>query len=172
MKDTIKYLKSLIKHKWYVALACFKMKLYWRGIKHDWTKFSPAEFPFYVKRFGKGINQGRDSTGYYDPTKDDDFKKAWCHHKNFNSHHWQYWVIARDWDGGSYNEILEMPLDDIIEMLCDWWGANKAYGGDGNIKEYFERNSYKMQIHPKTLNTLGTFVYIMNIKLNEDWTMQ
>lgn len=51
----LKYLRYLLRHKWYVGIECFKRGLYWRGIIHDMSKFRPAEFIPYTNFFyGKG----------------------------------------------------------------------------------------------------------------------
>ena len=39
-----KHFKTICIHKYYVAKYCFKLKLYWRGITHDLSKFHPIEF--------------------------------------------------------------------------------------------------------------------------------
>lgn len=66
------YLKSLLKHKWFVFVGCFRLAFHFsflfpgilfRGIIHDWSKFSFTEFPRYARKFGKtGINTGRDKS--------------------------------------------------------------------------------------------------------------
>lgn len=128
---TIKYLKYLIKHKWYVGIECFKVGLYWQGIIHDMSKFLPSEFVPYANYFyGKkdsDIKKGRDETGYYKPTDTGDkaFDFAWLLHQKRNRHHWQWWLLRED-DGG----IKIIPMDEKykLEMICDWIGAGKAQG--------------------------------------------
>lgn len=97
----LKYLKYVLRHKWFVFLACLDYGLIWRGIKHDWHKFLPSEwFPyvnFFYGKTGKPI-QRRDSTGYYKPTDTGDaqFDFAWFLHQKRADHHWQWWVLVRD----------------------------------------------------------------------------
>ena len=44
MNKYLKYLSYVLRHKWFVMLACFKVKLFWQGITHDLSKFLPDEF--------------------------------------------------------------------------------------------------------------------------------
>lgn len=46
-----KYFKYVLRHKWYVFLACLKYGLIWRGIVHDLSKFKPDEFIAYARFF-------------------------------------------------------------------------------------------------------------------------
>lgn len=47
-----KYLKYVIRHKWYVFLACRSIGVsWWQSIVHDWTKFLPREWFAYVRYF-------------------------------------------------------------------------------------------------------------------------
>jgi hypothetical protein len=155
MKAIYTYLKSLAKHKWYVGRACFKSGLYWRGIVHDLSKLSSVELGAYIKRFGGsgGINAGRDSSGFYEPLDDPNMVEAWKHHCHSNSHHWQYHCVARnrtlDGPGVGAVEVTDFSRDDIIEMLCDFWGASKAYKGKG-VYAFWKDNKRRMRLSNKT----------------------
>lgn len=47
-----KYLKYVVRHKWYVFLACRQLGVpLWQSIIHDWTKFLPREWFPYVRYF-------------------------------------------------------------------------------------------------------------------------
>lgn len=141
MSNALKHLKTILKHKYYVAQACFKCGLYKQGLLHDLSKFSPIEFFTSVK--------------YYTGTKSPiDFEKelfgyslAWMNHKNKNKHHWQYWTDFVDGKAIA----LKMPPEYMVEMICDWVGAGKAYNnGEWSMdvfKSWYERNKDKMLIH-------------------------
>lgn len=134
MNKYIKYFNYIIKHKWYVAKECFKYGLYWRAIKHDWTKFLPSEFMPYVNNF------------YGKPDKDA-FNRAWLHHQHNNSHHWQHWVLKND-DGTVI--ALEMPLNDALEMICDWRGAGMAIHGYDEVEAWYLKNYNIINLHINT----------------------
>jgi len=46
----LKYLKYLLRHKWFVMLECFKEGLFWLGLTHDLSKFSPKRDRFFETR--------------------------------------------------------------------------------------------------------------------------
>lgn len=146
----LKYLWYLIKHKWFVMIECFKHGLFWRGLVHDLSKFRPSEFFPYARHFF-GPNRGkrlRDATGYYEPTDTGDraFDFAWFLHQKRNDHHWQYWTAPKDARGV---KIFEMPRKAVLEMLCDWRGAERAQGTP-NTRVWYEKNGRKIRLHEKT----------------------
>lgn len=158
MSKYLKYARYLLRHKWFVLVECFKVGLYWRGIKHDATKFGWLEYTAYANFFyGKkedDISKGRDSTGYYKPTDTGDarFDFAWLHHQKWNDHHWQWWICPQD-DGGF--KTFPMSPEARLEMICDWKGAGRAQGkvganGEPEIVAWYKKNGSKMILHPDT----------------------
>lgn len=147
MKSHLKYLWYVLRHKWFVLLACFDYGLYWRGIVHDWTKFQPVEWFPYVRFFyGKGRTRESLGSNRADEIQDGDFEYAWNHHQKRNDHHWQYWIRFGD-DG----TVLMIPMPEVSrkEMVADWRGAGRALGKP-NIWEWYEANKDKMRLHPET----------------------
>jgi len=141
-------------------LECFKEGLYWRGIKHDWSKFRPSEFIPYARFFynpNGSKRTVRDKTGYYKPTDtgDKDFDFAWFLHQKRNDHHWQYWVMPEDEEGV---KLFSMPIVCLIEMLCDWKGAGRAQGTP-NAFDWYKANRHKLQLHEETLLDIDTIFY-------------
>ena len=116
----LKYLKYLLRHKWYVMIECFKEGLYYRGIMHDMSKFRLSEFIPYARYF-----YDYDSDRHFDVDLERAFNLAWLKHQKRNPHHWQYWILQED-DGGRCH--IKMPIDYLEEMICDWIGAGKAQG--------------------------------------------
>ena len=51
IKNFINHLRTVCRHKKFVAKFCFKAGLYWQGITHDLSKFSPVEFFESVKYY-------------------------------------------------------------------------------------------------------------------------
>lgn len=144
MTKHIKYLLSVIKHKWYTFIECCKLGIPWLGIIHDWSKFSPSEWTPYVHSFYGPW--GRDDKPQW---VQDDFEEAWLHHQNRNKHHWQYWMLVQDDDN---DKILPMPDRYRREMLADWRGASRAYtGGDNTLQWYSERSDkWPSRLHHET----------------------
>ena len=160
MKNKLKYIQYLLRHKWYVMLECFKFGLIWRGLVHDLSKFFPSEFPYYANFFyGKNskfqCKKGH-KNGYCKPvdTGDQEFDFAWLLHLKRNRHHWQWWVIPNDTNGV---KILPIQEPYLTEMLCDWVAANKAQGRFSpkddpykNVREWYVEHKGKIQLAKET----------------------
>lgn len=144
----LKYLKYVLRHKWFVFIECCKYGLVWRGIIHDWHKFLPSEFIPYADFFhGKTARQVRDKTGYYKPTSTGHkgFDIAWFYHQKRAYHHWQSWCFPDD--SGEDLVIMEIPKKYIIEMVCDWKGAGRAQGTP-NTLAWYTKNRDKIVLNP------------------------
>ena len=120
----LKYLKYVLRHKWFVLIACLKQGLYWQGLMHDISKFRPSEFFPYANHFYGGTNElkykkvAQTKGGYLKSEDSGDFSYdyAWLLHIHRNPHHWQHWILIQDEDD---NKILEMPIKHLKEMICD-----------------------------------------------------
>ena len=146
MANPIGHFKTITKHRHAVIRHCFKAGILWRGLLHDLSKYSPAEFIAGAK-FYKGTRSPneaeREAFG---------FSKAWLHHKGRNRHHFEYWA--------DYNPVtkqvmpVEMPLVFVKEMFCDRVAASKIYQGKNYSQkhplEYFLRGKPNRSIHPNT----------------------
>jgi hypothetical protein len=147
----LRYLRYVLRHKWFVFIACCKLGVPWRGIAHDMSKFAPSEWFPYAEHFYGGnrdIHFGRDKSGYYraGDTGDMLFDFAWLYHQKRNPHHWQWWVLPLD-DGGQ--KILPMSDSYRKEMLADWYGAGRALGKP-DTQAWYLANKDKMLLHPDT----------------------
>jgi hypothetical protein len=109
MKAHWKYLKYVLRHKWFVFLECLKLGVpLWIAITHDWDKFMPDEWFAFVNHFyGEKIRDGNWSvtdlkTGQSIPKMIDppDVQEAWDQalnlHYNRNRHHWQFYLFRPD----------------------------------------------------------------------------
>lgn len=138
----IKYLKYVLKHKWFVMIECFKHGLFYQGIVHDLSKFLPSEFFPYAEYFyGKGNNRK-------------EFEFAWLLHQKRNKHHWEWWILHEEYGAA---KIFEMPDKYAKEMLCDWVGAGKAMGKHSpkddiykETREWYKINRDKINLSPDT----------------------
>ncbi len=139
------HFRTVCRHKFYVMRACFKCGLYGQGLLHDMSKFGRIEFGSSARYFqgtSSPINAEKIARGY---------SPAWQHHKGKNRHHWEYWTDF-------YNRkliVLRMPPKYLMEMVCDWVGAGKAYNkGHWTIdtfREWYAAHRQKMVLHPHTL---------------------
>jgi hypothetical protein len=154
----LKYLRYVLRHKWFVFVECLKLGVpLWIAVFHDWDKFLPDEwFPYvgyfhgtYLYKNVSDIPGGLKSLGIYPKTKADadrEFADAWNAHQKRNKHHWQYWLIT--WDRGD-TECLPMPDVYAREMLADWRGAGIALGKP-DTAAWYAQNKDKMKLHPDT----------------------
>lgn len=153
-----KHLKTVLKHKFWVAYYCFKCKIPWRGIKHDMSKFSPIEFWESVKYY-QGTSSPIDAS-----KKANGWSRAWQHHKGRNTHHYEYWVDDLDHGG----KALIMPFKDTVEMLCDYLGAGRAYSGknftyQGEYEWWLKKKSSPLLMHSVIQNFINTVLYDLSM---------
>lgn len=149
IKNIWLHFKKICVHKHYVRKYCWKAGLYWQGITHDLSKFSPIEFLESVKYYqgnGSPIDACKKKNGY---------SKAWLHHKGRNPHHYEYWQDNFD-NGG---EPLIMPYKYAVEMFCDYLGAGRAYSGknftyEDEYKWWLNKKSQSKSLHPVTVSFL------------------
>lgn len=115
------HLNAVNKHRAMVCKLCFKCGLYWQGLTHDLSKYSPVEFwngvKFYTGTRSPHLGE-RATYGY---------SKAWLNHKGHNKHHGEYWQDIRP---NGLTEPIEMPFEYFAEMICDRVAASMIYNGD------------------------------------------
>jgi len=141
VKQNLAYLRYVLRHKWFVFLACLNMRVpILRAIFHDWDKFLPDEWVPYVTTF-----YGQDGSKQYKESKE--FSEAWNLHQKRNKHHWQYWLLT--WDRGE-TVALEMPETHVREMVADWIGAGLAIANRKDPRPWYLENKQKIILHPKT----------------------
>ena len=97
-----KHLRTVGRHRREVMKNCFRAGLYWQGLTHDLSKYSPEEFWISCKMYQgtRSPNEAeRELKGY---------STAWMHHKGRNKHHFEYW---NDYSPKTKrNEAVKMPL--------------------------------------------------------------
>ena len=145
LKNIFLHFKKICIHKYWVGYYCFKAGLYWQGIVHDLSKFSPIEFWESVKYY-----QG-DSSPIDASKKDNGYSKAWLHHKGRNPHHYEYW--QDNFDNGGHP--VKMPEKYAFEMFCDYIGAARAYQGKNfsfqkELEWWNKKKSGNIAMHPQT----------------------
>lgn len=139
------YLDSLIAHIRYVQEAGSDIGVSPNQLlRHDQSKFTDSEFPFYAKHFFGG-------------GEPDGFAYAWLHHMNYNPHHWQHWIFPDNFTPkGSdvENGVVEMPEVYALEMIADWMGASKAYTGSWDMADWLHNHMPRIRVHSKTAEFL------------------
>jgi len=134
----LRYLWYVLRHKWFVFVQCVRLGIIRRGLVHDNSKFKKDEWAPYRDNF-------------FGPKATEEVKKAfdraWLFHQHRNPHHWQFWLLRRD--NGTV-DALEMPHDEMLEMVADWVGAGRAITGKIDVWGWYEKNKDKMHLHAET----------------------
>lgn len=145
------HFKTITYHRWLVLQGCFRVGLYWQGLTHDLSKYTPTEFLIGAKYYqGDRSPNGaeREEKGY---------SEAWMHHKGRNRHHYEYWT---DMDRVTKKyESVPMPRKYLVEMVMDRRAACMVYQKekyhDGAALEYFLGSRERVLMHEKTRQELG-----------------
>ncbi len=156
--DFWRHLKTVQRHRHLVRQYCFRLGLYWQGLTHDLSKFSPVEFWAGVKYF-QGDRSPNDAQ-----RRDIGYSASWLHHKGRNRHHFEYWT-----DYGINGEGIvgvEMPKKYVAEMFCDRLAASKVYRGKdfqpGDPYQFFQYGKQKrLLMHPATSALLETILIVL-----------
>lgn len=159
MSNIINHTRKILKHKYEVCKVCFKFGLYWQGIIHDLSKFSPREFWTSVKYYQgtrSPIEAEKEDKGY---------SLAWLHHFHNNPHHWCYWI---DFDMKQNLTPYKIPYKYMIESIADWIGAGKAYNGK-NYTFKSGLNYYKHNI--RINNKVSSKIFHKDTRLMWDMIM-
>jgi hypothetical protein len=149
---------TVCKHKREVFKECKACGIWWQGLVHDLSKFSPAEFMPAAKYF-----QG-DRSPIEAEKEDIGYSNSWLHHKGRNKHHWEYWCDYNDDTG----EVIpyKIPYRYVVEMICDWIGAGKVYSKEKWTQEeplrYYKKVRPGRHFHPETEELILKFLYCIN----------
>lgn len=157
------YFKYVVRHKWFVFLACRQLHVSLHiSILHDWTKFQPIEWFAYARQFYNhdgSKRQVRDASGAYDPNRQsEDFQRAWLHHQRLK-HHWQAWISLGD---GGHLSPLGIPDVYLREMIADWIGAGRAISGRTDPNPWYDANRDKIILHPASRQKLKEYLEILH----------
>jgi len=156
----IKHFKTITKHRFLVMKYCFKAGLYWQGLIHDLSKYSPTEF-----RVGAKYFQGDRSPNDIE-RREKGYSTAWLHHKGRNKHHLEYWVDYGPLEGGGFAMMgMRMPEKYVVEMFCDRYAAARVYQGAAFQRsrpyEYFMDGRDHLMLHPESRDLLETLLRML-----------
>ena len=159
------HLRTVNRHRRLVRRACFQAGLYWQGLTHDLSKYSPVEFLVGVRYF----------QGDHSPNEAERLEKgystAWLHHKGRNRHHFEYWV---DYNISADTVIagVPMPRKYIVEMVMDRISACRNYSGDtytdaAPLKYYMKNRDRLWFMHEETKRELEGLLRMLSEKGEE-----
>ena len=158
------HLKTVLKHKYYVFYYARMCGITWRGLKHDMSKLEPVEL-FESIRYYSG-----DCSPIENCKRAEGYSKAWFHHRSNNSHHYEMWVDNYDHGG----QMLIMPFEDCVEMLCDYLAAARTYaenqGKEFTFKSELDWWVNRMRMGLSMNSAMKYFLTTMFVELsnNED----
>lgn len=117
------------KHKLWVLwyMVNFSVRLIWRAIIHDLSKFSRKESEGFIQTIDKLKTSTYGSPEYKELLQSID--PSIKHHYKINTHHPEHYKAG----------VSGMDLVDIVEMLCDWKAATRRHI-NGNIARSIEQN--------------------------------
>lgn len=159
------HIRTITKHRHKVIAHCAKAGIFWQGLRHDMSKYLPAEFIRGVKNYNDGVKspneKERQKYGY---------SAAWLHHKGRNKHHFEYWTDYNTKIGQIAG--VKMPVKYVKEMFCDRVAASKIYQGenytDSHPIEYFLRGKPRRNlIHPETSDLLEEWLTMLSAEGEE-----
>lgn len=144
------HFKTITRHRLLVLEGCFRIGLYWQGLTHDLSKYTPTEFWIGARYF-----QGDRSPNGAERA-DKGFSEAWMHHKGRNRHHYEYWTDM-NLQTRTY-EPVRMPRKYLAEQIMDRRAACKVYQGnaytDSSAYEYFMASRERQLMHPENRKEL------------------
>ena len=120
---------------------------------HDLSKFSDEEFQPYRINFFPTEDETNAFISYRSIHELNAplFDIAWQHHIKFNPHHPEYWSILSRRD---------MPLEYIIEMICDWIAVGTTL--NTSTKEWWQMKAQSdeaLHMTPKTIDTVNNLLF-------------
>lgn len=138
-QDAFGLVRSYLRHRMFVGQAITRVaqELEQRAIVHDASKMSDDEFAGFARihaaaRINKfGSPEYSESMARERATIDKHFARN-THHPEFYAEHPDALVNNRGAEG--------MTFLDVIEMVCDWWGARKGYDDARPWEETVELN--------------------------------
>ena len=157
------HFRTVTHHRHLVRKGCWAVGLYWQGLVHDLSKYSPTEFRVgatYYQGTRSPNNAEREAVGY---------SSAWLHHKGRNRHHYEYWLDYSSRASGGINGSgivpCRMPLRYVVEMLMDRIAACKTYHGDAykdsDAWDYYAGGDTRRFLHPDTADLLERLLHML-----------
>ncbi len=160
-----RHLATITEHKMLVMKNCFRAGLYWQGLTHDLSKYSPTEFVTGIRYY-----QGTRSPNAAE-REEKGYSAAWLHHKGRNRHHFEYWIDFSKKNRGLSGS--KMPVRYLVEMVMDRIAASRVYRGseytDASAWEYYQKEEPYLTgvMHPETKAMLEKILKMLCVKGEE-----
>lgn len=122
--------------------------------EHDTSKYESDEYDAYCNYFYPSDGFEKD---------EHEFNRAWLLHQKRNPHHWQYWILIRD--NGDL-EPMDMPIEYICEMLCDWHSFTLR-DSKSTAYKWWNDNKDKMVLSKNTIDCIESMISYMKKPLSK-----
>lgn len=152
------HFKTITRHRHAVIRHCAKAGIFWQGLRHDLSKYTPTEFFAGARNYTDGKKSPneaeREQFGY---------SPAWLHHKGRNRHHFEYWC---DYNPKAGRIVpVKMPVRFLKELICDRIAASKIYQGENYHEQhpldYFVKGKPSRFIHPETSDAIEEILTLL-----------
>ena len=127
-------------------------------LNHDHSKTETDEYEAYDAYFYGGKRS-------FDVVQN--FNKAWLLHIHRNPHHWQHWVLIND-EPNEGEIVIQIPINYIIEMICDWWAFSWSKGDLTEMFSWYEERKNYIKMHKNTRKTVEDIFAKIKEALNND----
>ncbi len=162
MFKLVRHIRTVNEHRRLVRKGCFRVGLYWQGLVHDLSKYSPSELfvgAKYYQGFRSPNNAEREAKGY---------SLAWIHHKGRNKHHYEYWTDYKAGQPGVETHVIvptRMPNRYLVEMYMDRVAASANYNKDHFTNDmplkYYEKGDYTKLMEEHTRHELENLLKML-----------
>ena len=94
------------------------------------------------------------------------FYKAFNTHIHRNPHHWQHWVLMRD-DPGQSEIVFDMPINYVVEMICDWWSFSWDKGDLHEIFTWYDEHKNYIKLSKLTRHNVEEILNAIKEKITK-----
>lgn len=130
------HIYGTLAHKFWIMcyISKFCLKLFYRALKHDLSKFSKAEMRGFAKHITELKNTTYGSEEYKVMLKE--LKPTIQHHYQHNCHHPE----------NHKHGVYDFDLYDLVEMFYDWKASTKR-SVNGNMEKSIRFNQKRFKIN-------------------------
>ena len=121
-----------------------------RVVFHDITKFKAEEFDAYRKNFFPISKKEKEDNL-------ENFEKAWQHHYDNNSHHWQHRRYNTEFNKNDPEQVVN-----VLENVCDWLAVGYTY--KNRPYQYYEKHKEKIELCPEEKEFFEYIIYSVDKK--------
>ena len=146
---------------------------------HDDSKYSIEEYQAYDEYFfpEEPVTSEKERR-----IREAHFQYAWQHHIHNNPHHWEHWIQfskarpideTRETVSGTRFEFepLVMPVQYVIEMICDWMAFRMSDDGKSvngyDLSKWYYANRNTILLHPNSEKLVRNIIDVIILKCGE-----